>query len=81
MPNICRRILRSINRKLCIYVISILLPVILAPLVASPDKESKCAYVLLLVACYWLLEPVPIAATALLPVVLFPLLGVVSSAE
>ncbi|GIX79867.1 hypothetical protein CDAR_555472 [Caerostris darwini] len=32
-------------------------------------------------ASFWLLEPAPIAATALLPIVLFPLLGVVSSAD
>ncbi|XP_054707711.1 Na(+)/citrate cotransporter-like isoform X2 [Uloborus diversus] len=36
---------------------------------------------MILVASYWLLEPVPIAVTALLPVVLFPILGVVNSTQ
>ncbi|GBN29660.1 Sodium-dependent high-affinity dicarboxylate transporter 3 [Araneus ventricosus] len=45
------------------------------------SRESQCAYVLLIVAFYWLLEPVPIAAAAMLPVVLFPILGIISSTE
>lgn len=71
----------GLNKKLCVYVFCLLLPFILAPLAASPHKESRCGYVLLLVAAYWMLEPVPVAATALLPVVLFPTMGIVSSAE
>ncbi|GBO12647.1 Solute carrier family 13 member 2, partial [Araneus ventricosus] len=43
--------------------------------------ESQCAYVLIIVALYWILGPVPIAAVAMLPVVLFPLLGILSSTE
>ncbi|XP_071037527.1 Na(+)/citrate cotransporter, partial [Parasteatoda tepidariorum] len=45
------------------------------------QQEARCSYVILLVATYWLLEPVPISATALLPVVLFPILDVVGSAD
>ncbi|XP_054707647.1 Na(+)/citrate cotransporter-like isoform X3 [Uloborus diversus] len=77
----CLRFCRRINARLCIYVLSILLPFVLSPLAASAHKESKCSYVTILVASYWLLEPVPVAVTALLPVVLFPLLGVASSAQ
>ncbi|CAL1267645.1 unnamed protein product [Larinioides sclopetarius] len=32
-------------------------------------------------ACYWVVEPIPVAATSLLPVVLFPLLGVITTKE
>ncbi len=39
-------------------------------------KESRCAYVLLIMAFYWMFEPINLFATALIPVALFPLLGV-----
>ncbi|XP_054707608.1 Na(+)/citrate cotransporter-like [Uloborus diversus] len=81
MSGSCLRFCRRINVRLCIYVLSILLPFALSPLAASTHKESKCTFVMILVACYWLFEPVPVAVTALLPVVLFPTLGIVSSTE
>lgn len=43
------------------------------------EKATNCLYVLLLMACYWATEAVDIAATALLPLALFPLLGVMSA--
>ncbi|GFY40082.1 hypothetical protein TNIN_126611 [Trichonephila inaurata madagascariensis] len=69
------------NRKIFVYIVSLILPLALLPLALSPHKESRCTYIMIIVAAYWLLEPVPIAATALLPVVLFPIMGVVSSAD
>ncbi|KAF8766871.1 Solute carrier family 13 member 5 like protein [Argiope bruennichi] len=69
------------NRKIFVYIVSLILPFALLPLALSTDKESKCTFVMVIVAAYWLLEPVPIAATSLLPIVLFPILGVVSSSE
>lgn len=39
-------------------------------------QESACAYTILLMAIYWVTEVVPLAVTALLPLVLYPLLGV-----
>jgi len=42
-------------------------------------KEVACAYTILLMAVYWVTEVVPLAVTALLPLVLYPLLGVVEA--
>ena len=39
-------------------------------------QETKCAYGLIVMATLWLTEALPIPVTSLLPVVLFPLLGV-----
>ncbi|GFT04206.1 hypothetical protein NPIL_600701 [Nephila pilipes] len=69
------------NRKIFVYIVSLILPLALLPLALSPHKESRCTFIMVLVAAYWLLEPVPIAATALLPVVLFPILGIVNSTD
>ena len=44
-------------------------------------SEARCLYVLLLMAGYWLGELLPIPATALLPVVLFPILGIMTTAQ
>lgn len=42
---------------------------------------SRTAAVTILVAIYWFFEPIPMAITSLFPVLLFPLLGVVSADE
>jgi len=58
----------------------ILAVVILAFFDLDPENPAvtRCAAVAVLMACWWLTEAIPIAATALVPVVLFPLLGVTS---
>lgn len=43
-------------------------------------QEAKCAYVLILMAVFWISESVPIAVTALLPLFLFPMMGVMPAA-
>ncbi|KAF8767799.1 Solute carrier family 13 member 5 like protein [Argiope bruennichi] len=64
------------------YIFGFLIPIILLPLILVKDsKEARCGYVVLLMACYWVVEPIPVAATSLLPVVLFPLLGVITTNE
>ena len=56
--------------------------ILLLPLPADmPAPALRVAAVASLMAVWWLTEATPIAATALLPIVLFPLLGVMSTAE
>lgn len=42
-------------------------------------QEGRCLYVILLMALYWCTEALPLAVTALLPIVLFPFLGILPS--
>ncbi|XP_067120681.1 Na(+)/citrate cotransporter-like [Centruroides vittatus] len=50
------------------------------PLLAG-TKEAKCGYVIAVMAMYYMTEVLPLTVTALIPVVLFPLLGVLSTPE
>ncbi|EEC04484.1 conserved hypothetical protein, partial [Ixodes scapularis] len=40
-----------------------------------------CAYVVLWMAFYYIVEPIPLPVTSLMPLVLFPLLGVLTTTE
>lgn len=42
-------------------------------------KEARCAYVLMIMALLWLTEALPIPVTALLPVCMFPMAGVLTA--
>lgn len=42
-------------------------------------QEAECAYVLFVVAIFWLTEAVPLSVTALLPGLMFPLFGIMPS--
>ncbi|CAG7732984.1 unnamed protein product [Allacma fusca] len=68
------------------------LPLVLLPLLLVDDTmeingkieqttKFRCAYVILLMAIYWMVEAIPLAITSFLPVILFPLFGVVSTAN
>ncbi|KAI4483035.1 hypothetical protein M0804_008090 [Polistes exclamans] len=52
---------------------------IVIPIIAH--MEIRCAYVIIIMAGYWISEVFPMAVTAMLPVVLFPFLGLLSTAE
>ena len=43
------------------------------------SQEGKCLYVVLLMAIFWCTEALPLAVTALLPICLFPTLGILPS--
>lgn len=56
--------------------------VLLAPTPEGMTPEGhRCGAVAILMAVWWLTEALPLAATALLPIALFPLLGVIGSRE
>lgn len=44
-------------------------------------QEAKCGFVIILMALYWCTECIPLAVTALLPVILFPMMGIMESGE
>ncbi|XP_077984277.1 Na(+)/citrate cotransporter-like [Glandiceps talaboti] len=60
----------------------ILTPIVLCPLpILVPTPAAKCGYAIGIMAMYWITEVVPLAVTALLPMVLFPTLGVLTMKE
>ncbi|NXT65123.1 S13A2 protein, partial [Chaetops frenatus] len=46
-----------------------------------PWQEALCGYVIILMALYWCTEALPLAVTALLPVLLFPLMNIMDSTK
>lgn len=44
-------------------------------------QQANCGYVIILMALYWCTECIPLAVTALLPVILFPFLGIMEAEE
>ncbi|XP_071967130.1 Na(+)/dicarboxylate cotransporter 3 isoform X2 [Engystomops pustulosus] len=64
------------------FIILIVTPVILCPiLITLPPQEGKCLYVVLVMALFWCTEALPLAVTALLPIVLFPFMGILPSSK
>ncbi len=45
------------------------------------SQEAKGGYVVILMAIYWCTECIPLAVTALLPLILFPILGIMRADE
>lgn len=44
-------------------------------------QQAKCGFAIILMALYWCTECIPLAVTALLPVILFPMMGIMESSE
>ena len=44
-------------------------------------QVAKCAYAVIIIAVFWVFEVMPIAVTSLIPIFLFPLLGIMKSGE
>lgn len=61
------------------YLIGWATPLIWSPFLLYDTPETKCSYVVLIMITYWFLEIVPISVTSLIPVLLFPMVGVLSS--
>lgn len=61
--------------------VAIITPIVLSPLLwfGEVTSEKKCSFVVLLMAIYWSTEPFPVAVTALFPVFLLPILGLVTT--
>ncbi|RCN43804.1 hypothetical protein ANCCAN_10193 [Ancylostoma caninum] len=55
-------------------------PVLFSPLLYF-GMPSRCIYCILLISSFWIAEVVPIGITSLLPVFLFPVLGISSAKE
>lgn len=73
----------ALAKKLwCVHkqLILVLTPLLFLPLLFTlPEKEGKCLYVVVLMATFWCTEALPLAVTAMLPICLFPTLGILSS--
>jgi len=47
----------------------------------GPSEEMRCAYVGMLMAIYWVAEALPLPVTSLIPMVAFPLMGLMSTVK
>jgi len=70
-----RRLGLLLGPLLCCLLLAIPLPA------DMPSSGMKVAAVTVLMAVFWIMEAIPMAATALLPIALFPLLGVMPTAK
>ncbi|XP_041808711.1 solute carrier family 13 member 2 [Chelmon rostratus] len=62
------------------YIIIVVTPIVLLPLpLIYPTSEARCGYAIILMALYWCTECMPLAVTALLPVILFPMMGIMKA--
>uniref|UniRef100_A0A8C3QG60 Solute carrier family 13 member 2 n=1 Tax=Cyanoderma ruficeps TaxID=181631 RepID=A0A8C3QG60_9PASS len=62
------------------YLIIVLVPLLFLPLpLVLPTKEAMCGYVIIVMALYWCTEALPLAVTAFLPVLLFPMMNIMDS--
>ena len=55
-------------------------PLLLLPLpILDPTDRGRCAFMVLLMCVYWLLEVLPLAVTGLIPVALCPIMGIMGT--
>lgn len=45
------------------------------------SQEARCGYAIVIMALYWCTECMPLAVTSLLPVILFPVMGIMKADE
>lgn len=74
------KVLLSVFTQIRIWwklLVILLVPFIYSPLlIVSNTVPAKAAYGILIIATYWVTDVAPIAATALLPIFIFPVLKV-----
>ncbi|XP_007530798.1 solute carrier family 13 member 2 isoform X1 [Erinaceus europaeus] len=64
------------------YLIVLFLPILLLPLpILVPTKEAYCGYAIILMALFWCTEALPLAITALFPIIMFPMMGIMDASE
>nr|XP_045015907.1 solute carrier family 13 member 1 [Jaculus jaculus] len=68
-----------VYRRFLLVILSVLVFLPL-PLVLH-SKEAECAYILFIVAIFWITEALPLSVTALLPGLMFPLFGIMPSTQ
>ncbi|XP_077465870.1 Na(+)/dicarboxylate cotransporter 3 isoform X2 [Stigmatopora argus] len=75
--------LSVLSKKLwCVHkpLVLLITPLVFSPLLVTlPEKEGRCLYVVVLMATFWCSEALPLAVTAMLPICLFPTLGIITS--
>ncbi|CAF1492942.1 unnamed protein product [Rotaria magnacalcarata] len=58
----------------------ILIPLIFLPLpIIINLPQAKCGYIVIIISVYWIFEIIPLPVTSLLPLVLFPMAGVLKA--
>lgn len=68
-----------IDFKKLIHIVFI--PLVLVPLPVLGDKIGKCGYVIAVMILYWICECFPIGITSLIPLVLYPIFGIMKSKD
>ncbi|KAH9396176.1 hypothetical protein TYRP_019928 [Tyrophagus putrescentiae] len=72
----------SVFRRSWRLIFTVLVPLALSPLLTDyNNKAYLCCYVLLVMALFWMFEPINLYITSLIPVALFPLFGIASTDE
>ena len=65
------------NKKL---IIALLTPALVSTLpILVGGKPAACTFVLIVMSVYWLSDCIPMAITSLLPVLLYPIFGIMDS--
>ncbi|KAH7960588.1 hypothetical protein HPB49_021366 [Dermacentor silvarum] len=68
----------QMTRAKLISILAVPVVLLLLPLYFHNKVPSWCGYCMLLMAVYWATEALPLAVTAVLPIVLFPLTGLLT---
>nr|CAH0100027.1 unnamed protein product [Daphnia galeata] len=62
-------------------IIVLLTPIFLLPIPLIGTQEALTGYVVVIMAVYWMTEALPLPVTSLLPIIAFPLLGIMNTGQ